>query len=313
MKKPLLVLLLLYFSVTIFCQEQQTLTYKVVTFMTNQSFYLNGGTRAFFGGKSRTYLLISPPPNTIEWYYAITTTQNEHQNVSIGLATQLMKLVDPTQGIASTALSSLIAPTGSGACDIYLINNQQMLNKFISKEYQTPSYVVSGTRENFKHGVVPVRDAIKGNYFLAFRNPSGSEGINVNVEVAAIVAEPSKVQKSSTQQKAELYGNLGWKSYQAGDLDKCLELSRKALALDSSLCWAQCNIALVYLVTSKPEALDEYIKALDLVKKSQHVRNYLAAAIKDINDAQQSKGDIKDAELIKSLLSEEYKKTVLNN
>jgi hypothetical protein len=286
--------------------QEETVHYKVVTFMTNQSFYLNGGARAAFGGKSRTYLYFTLPTNTIEWYYAITTTPNENQNVSIGLANQLMKVVDPTGGIASTALSSLITPTGSGACDIYLLTDQQVLNKFISKEYQTPAYIMSGTRENFKQGVIPIRDAVRGTYYLAFRNPSGSQGINVNVEIAAIVAE--KGVKSESQQKAELYGSLGWKAYQSGDLDKCLELSKKALTFDGSLCWVQCNVALVYLVTGKPEATDEYIKAIELVKQSKHAKEYLTGAIKDIDDAKQTKGTIKDADLVRSLLMDEYRR-----
>ena len=65
------------------------------------------------GGKSRTYLMVGLPVNTVKWYYAVTSILNQNQNQSIGLATQLIKLVDPVAGVAANAISSIIAPTGA--------------------------------------------------------------------------------------------------------------------------------------------------------------------------------------------------------
>lgn len=301
MKKLFSLLLYIIPFQVIFAQEGK-ITYKVVTFMTNQSFYLNGGTRAAFGGKSRYYFTIALPENTVEWYYAITTTPNENQNKSIGLASQLMKFIDPTAGIASTAASALMAPTGADVCDVYLVPDKASADNFTNKVGDF-NYFRSDSRENYRGGVIQVRDVTKGTYFLSFKNPSATTGIGINVEVAAIVAE-----KSSSRQKGELYGSMGWKAYQSGDYERCLDLSKKAIELDSSLSWVQCNIALVYLITNKPEAIDSYVRAIDLIKRGAHAKEYISAAIKDIDDAKQKLGPIKDADLIRSLLMDEYKK-----
>jgi hypothetical protein len=164
--------------------------YKVVPIVTSHDFYLNGGARAAFGGKSRVYLMVTLPPNTVEWYYAVTTTPGKGQGPQIGLAGQLAKLLVPGGGLASIVLSSLIAPTGSGVCDVYVFSDQGNLNRFIEKTENYTS-LASAMRENFRHGVVQVRDAVQGSYFLGLRNPSGMSGINVTVEVTAIVKEPS--------------------------------------------------------------------------------------------------------------------------
>ena len=39
-----------------------------------RSYYLNGGARAAFGGKSRATLKIDLPQNTKRWYYSFTTS-----------------------------------------------------------------------------------------------------------------------------------------------------------------------------------------------------------------------------------------------
>jgi len=112
---------------------QTTAAYKVIPLITKESFYLNGGGRALLGGKSRNYLMITLHSNTVEWYYAVTTTPNQSQTPDIGLTNQLVKLLTPS-GIVSSLVSSLIAPTGAGVCDIYLFADQNELNKFVGKQ-----------------------------------------------------------------------------------------------------------------------------------------------------------------------------------
>jgi hypothetical protein len=187
MKKILITLKLLLFVVCGICQSQSA--YKVVSVISTENFYLNGGTRALLGGKSRTYLMISLPANTVEWYYAVTSTPNQNQNQSIGLATQLIKLVDPAAGIAANAISSIIAPTGAGVCDVYLMSDQNSVMRYVNKQPGQVSAIMSGSRENFREGVVDIKDALQGTYFLVLRNPSASQGINISIEVAAVVRE----------------------------------------------------------------------------------------------------------------------------
>ena len=95
--------------------------YKVVSILSQQDFYLNGGMWASVGGKSRIYLPIELPPNTVEWYYVFTTSENKTQGQSINLVTQLFKLVSVPglSSIASLTTDAILAPAGVAKCDVY--------------------------------------------------------------------------------------------------------------------------------------------------------------------------------------------------
>jgi len=188
MKKISLIIAILFFAAESFSQTTSP-AYKVVSVISKESFYLNGGARAMVGGRSRTYLQVTLPPNTVEWYYALTSTPNQGQNSSIGLASQLLKLIDPVGGVAESAISSIITPTGAGVCDVFLMSDQNSVMRYVNKQPGQPQTIMSATRENFRQGVVNVKDIISGTHFLVFRNPSAMQGINLTVEVAAIVRE----------------------------------------------------------------------------------------------------------------------------
>ena len=287
-------------------QEYKT-TYKVVTVISNQSLYLNGGARADFGGKSRDIFLINLPPNTVEWYYAFSSTPNQSQTQNIGLATQLMKFIDPEAGMMASVLAKIISPTGAGVCDVYVFKDQASVNNFRVKQGQF-NYLLADSRENFKQGVVQVRDAISGPFIIGLKNPSAFQGISVNLEIAAIVAERKPIIKSEVLQKATLYGELGWKAFQGGDYEKCLEYSKKAILIDSTLAWVENNIALTYLITGKAEAMDVYIQAIELMKQSSTPKKWLASSIHDLDEAKAKIEELKYFEMIRGLLMDEYKK-----
>jgi len=187
MKNVLFAILLLASCRSAMAQESNPSSYKVVPVISKETFTLNSGSRALIGGRSRIDVLIALPPNTVEWYYALTTSAERAQEPSIGLVGQLMKLITPT-GIASTVMSALMAPSGAGVCDVYLFGDRGNLDRFLAKQPQF-SYLMSGTRQNFNHGAVQIRDAVTGNYFLGLRNPSGLSAVQVTVEVCAIVKE----------------------------------------------------------------------------------------------------------------------------
>lgn len=187
MKSFLIATFLLAFIRPAVAQESNTYQYKVVPVISKEIFTLNSGGRALIGGRSRIDLLVELPANTIEWYYAVTTSPEKTSAPAIGLAEQLIKLMTPG-GIASTVMSALITPRGAGACDVYLFADRDNLNQFINKQPQF-SYLMSGTRQNFNQGAVQVRDAVKGNLFLGLRNPSAFAAVQVTIEVCAIVKE----------------------------------------------------------------------------------------------------------------------------
>lgn len=275
--------------------------------MSEQRFYLNGGARADFGGKSRETLLVNLPPNTVQWYYAYTSSANQNQTQSIGLAAQLVRYLMPDAGILAEVIAKIISPTGAGVCDVYLLKGQISVNDFVIKKGQF-TYDLNGSRQNFKDGVVQIKDALKGPYILGIRNPSALAGVNVTIEIAAVVATRVPVLKSPTQDEASLYNQLGEKAYGEGEYEKCIEYEKKAISLDSTFCSAANNLALADLVSGKSDAVDAYVKAVELMNKSTSPKKWLADSIHDLEAAKLKYENIKDFDLVKSLLMDEYAK-----
>lgn len=277
---------------------------KVVQVMTPQTFYLNGGTRATFGGKSRTWFNISLPKNTVEWYYSFTTTKGENSKATIGLLSQLTRLYDPT-GMTAIATNAILTPSGAGVCDIYLMDrkNADAFSEKVDNWGGTYYYQVTGSRENFKNGTVQIKDIITGNWCLGFKNPSSTEGISITFEVVAIVEETKIIEKTETETKAEMFGGLGWKAYEKGEYDKCLELSKKALELNPNLGWVHNNIGLVYLIKGDYiSAIDSYSTAITLFKKSDNPSHWFNEAIKDLKALIGKHGQLEGANDILEML-----------
>jgi hypothetical protein len=75
--------------------------YKVKEISKNQQFFVNSGSNAFFkGGKSRVTLPFNLPPNTVKWYYTVSSFRDDAmvQSTSeqINLVADLSKLIDET-------------------------------------------------------------------------------------------------------------------------------------------------------------------------------------------------------------------------
>lgn len=283
MKHILTLLFLAFLTATTNGQIEQK-ERKVVQVLTPQTFYLNGGTRATFGGKSRTWFIIPLPSNTVEWYYSFTTTKNENSSSTIGLLSQLTRLYDPT-GMTAIATNSILTPSGAGVCDIYLMDrkNAEAFYEKVDNWGGAFNYQGIGSRENFKNGTIQIKDNPTGNWCLGFKNPSATEGISITFEVVAIVEETKIIEKTETETKAEMFGGLGWKAYEKGEYDKCLELSKKALEFNPNIGWVHNNIGLVYLIKGEYiTAIDSYSTAINLFKKSDSPSHWFNEAIKDL-------------------------------
>jgi hypothetical protein len=183
--KALFLLLIFCKSAISFAQSTKPV-YKVVPVVTSHSFYLKGGSRAMIGNSSRQVLPISLPANTVEWYYTITTTNNRKLSLNSDLTGQLDKLLVPELGITSNASGSIAVPGGSGNCDVYVMTNPNEVNKYVNKK-PAISFLMNDSRQNYISGVIQVKDFLYGSCFLVLRNPSASQGLNVTVEVTAIV------------------------------------------------------------------------------------------------------------------------------
>lgn len=102
--------------------QQTTTRREVVTLLHEQSVYLNSTSNGFAGGNSRLDYKIDLPPNTVEWYYMYSTTPTEGMNQSLGLVSQLTRLVDPS-GLTALTINQLATPSGSGGViDAFVMN-----------------------------------------------------------------------------------------------------------------------------------------------------------------------------------------------
>lgn len=152
--------------------------------------FVNSGSNSTFkGGKSRVLVPINLPPNTVKWYYefsAFRDTEKVDQMTSIfGLAAELSSLIDET-GLLEFGINQLTSPPGSDVCDIYILDHENS-SLFTSKERYV--YYTEGTRENLTSGVVEVDGGSSDLLYIGIRNPSDFHGINVLIEVVAIVVE----------------------------------------------------------------------------------------------------------------------------
>jgi hypothetical protein len=154
--------------------------YMVVPVISQQSFYL----KASAGNSSGEILPVNLPANTVRWYYTVTTMSGHGLFSNSDLTGQLVNQVDPVHGIASDA--TITVPKGTGACDVFLMTNPNEAIKYVNKQ-PAVSFLMNDSREHFISGAVPVKDYLDGSCFLVIRNSNYSRGVNVNIEVTAIV------------------------------------------------------------------------------------------------------------------------------
>ncbi len=180
--------------ISILVQSQvQTKKQKVIQILEPQTFYLNGGAKSAFGGNSRIGFKIDLPPNTLEWYYAFTTEPNENKEQNIQLENQL-RLILSTTSLSNSLISLIKIPKGIGLIDVYL-TDRKGYDIFFEKDfwgiwkYKSPNYNIEGSVASAKDGKVKIDDVKQGTHFLVIRNTSSREGINVKLEVVAIVEE----------------------------------------------------------------------------------------------------------------------------
>lgn len=190
--RRLFTLIILFQSLFSFSQVQ-TKTQKTIKILEPQSFYLNGGSRNMLGGNSRTGFKIDLPPNTLEWYYAFTTEPNKNNIQNLQLENQLRFLLQ-TSGFSGSLLSLVKIPAGQGLIDIYL-TDKNGYDLFFEKDfwgmwkYTAPRHTIEGSRTNTKDAKVKIDDVKTGSHFIVIRNTSATTGVNIKLEVVAIVEE----------------------------------------------------------------------------------------------------------------------------
>ena len=285
MKTKFTIIFTIFIQFFLFSQETE-ITFKTVKLIEPRNVYLNGGFRASLGGKSREIIKIDLPEKTIKWYYSFSVQNGQSGAQILNLAIQLAPLFVGVSSVPTNLLSNIKVPEGSGSADIILTDYQNAISfsKKVDLNGGTYTHYTEGTVHNTRNGVIEINDVTVGTVFLCLRNPSTSAGVNINIEVVAVVQEIIVHPKSDTLKKAEIYGNMGWKKFELGQYEKCIEYSDKSMKL-CELGWVVGNKGLSLLLLNKEDAaIDVYVHAISLIKKQKKSLIYLKALLKDIED-----------------------------
>lgn len=219
--KLFLAFLVVISPVICICQSIEK-TYRTVQVIKENEFYLNGGRISMVGGKSRLRFKVPLPSNTVKWYYAFTTEEGDNPTKQIQLFTKLTRAVD-TYGITELALNELMSPKGTGICDVYITNTENS-NVFMEKsDYlllggKSLLHHKSAFRGNSSRDVVPIDNISHDDIWICFKNPSPSIGVNVKLEVVAIVEETNLIKEWTGENKQFVF-DLCYEQW--NDFDYC--------------------------------------------------------------------------------------------
>lgn len=284
--------------------QEYDVSYETKQLIETRSIYLNGGLRSQFRGKSRTSIKVDLPPNTVRWYYSFSTKKGKSGIQNLNLALQLSSMVLDPSSLTSQLASKIKIPDGVGSIDVYVCNRENIdkFKKKVDLEGGTFFYDYESHVENTKQATIQIDDITSGTVYLGLKNPSGMTGINISIEVVAIVEVRTLVKTSDSQQKAELYGSLGWAQFEKGNYSKCIEYSDKANTM-FKLGWVSANKGLAQLMLDQEiEAMETYINAITLIKKQPNPAYVFSEMIKDINNALKIKPNLAGAAEIKQLI-----------
>lgn len=165
--------------------------FKPVALVPTSEFYINSGANANFqGGKSRITIPVILPKGTQEWYYVFSASRDkediERVKNSLSLFGQISKLID-NSGTLNFGVDVLTKPPGGNVCDIYLMDYENSRLFEAKSAYQ---YLLIGTRENLKSGIVKISSTNNQQpYYIGIKNPDSLYGIQVLIEVVAVVLE----------------------------------------------------------------------------------------------------------------------------
>ena len=209
---------------------------RPVEVIQNQTFFLSAMQNVM--GSSREVVTINLPPKTIKWFYSVSAFRNEKdvKNVTstFNLLSNLSSALDLT-GVSSLTLKMLGTPPGSDYCDVYLLASPNDVNKFESKSDNWGgnfNYFREGSRENILGGVIDVSSTKNSRQYLGFRNKAVF-GVNVSIQVVAVVSEEITTNGWSRDEKNKMYDYMntsfkssGYSKYinsiQAQDLSACV-------------------------------------------------------------------------------------------
>jgi hypothetical protein len=173
--------------------------FSIVTLSPPQSFYLDSRIISQISGRSRLTMPVQLPQGTVRWYYSFAAMESKNEPMDwVSLAAQLTKLVDET-GISGAVISRVVKPTGTASCDIYVLDTEGGA-PFDAKTDDKWQYDKNTSRQNMTGGIVEAYIS-KPNFTIGLSNPSLKSGINVRIEISAVVAHLTPIYNANRQKK----------------------------------------------------------------------------------------------------------------
>jgi len=157
--------------------------YKTVTIVNQTTKYLNSGGRAILGGVSRIPIRVDLPQNTVAWYYSFTTSAGVSGTSMLNLAIQVAAFAE-AGSLGGIVAENIKVPNGSNSVDVWLMPLDQKDNFMKEKSVERYDDL---SDFNTKQDVKLINNLLTGSYYLGLRNPSALEGINITIEVVALV------------------------------------------------------------------------------------------------------------------------------
>lgn len=192
--------------------------------LAERNIYLQSIARStLYEGSSKNAVSFTLPKNTIEWYYAFTTTEGEKGEGLLNLASNLY--ASSSTGSLSTLSENLI-PKGVNTINVSLIPNYDAQSFINGREH---TYFQNSSIQNSNQGIVRIKDNVEGNYALGLSNPSQLNGANVFVEVIAVVSNKTLLNQSNIEE-AYIFARFAARKFTERDYNGALALSDSSLA-----------------------------------------------------------------------------------
>lgn len=196
--KSFALLFLLFICHVTNAQSTNKYTFKAVQ-VEKATLKLNGSLNAFASGKSKAFVEVVLPPNTIEWYFSFSTRRDQQAEKQMANAIDLTAKVSslilaiPTagastafNGLTEAAIKSVAIPNGEVPINIYAFD---AVNASLFKQKQNATPVIGSYNESQISGSSLIRDVNKQLYYIAVDNPNVRSGVLVDIEVTALVRD----------------------------------------------------------------------------------------------------------------------------
>lgn len=164
--------------------------------LVNQNrFWVNGGMKASYGGRSRIVIPVELPAGSVGVVYTISTQASEKAPLASSPLVSLLAESNPYAAAAMGAVKLAQALSGStmeSQVDVYLLADANSVSAFQNKLDGQWRTFTAGNREGFLGGAVGVdlrRLYSPTMLYLAVRNPQSMSGVMVTVDAVAIVEE----------------------------------------------------------------------------------------------------------------------------